>query len=109
MSKVILQECKSYDLSEVTNKINSGIEKLGGWNQFVKTGDKVLLKINLIGPKSSDTASITHCEFTRALVRILKSQGCTVWIGVSSGGAFAGMAPTTQSFKVSGYEKMAEE
>ncbi|MDF2672881.1 MAG: hypothetical protein K0R09_1146 [Clostridiales bacterium] len=109
MSKVILQECKSYGLSEVTNKINSGIEKLGGWNQFVKPGDIVLLKINLIGPKSSDSASITHCEFTRELVRILKGQGCTVWIGDSSGGAIAGMAPTTQSFKVSGYEKMAEE
>lgn len=109
MVKVILQECKSYNLAEVTNKINNGIKNLGGWEEFVKAGDKVLLKVNLIGPKTSDSASITHCEFTRAIVRILKEKGCTVWIGDSSGGAIAGMAPTTQSFKVSGYDKMAEE
>lgn len=109
MIKVILQECRSYDLNEVTNKINNGIEKLGGWDKFVKSGDKVLLKINLIGPKSSDTAAITHCEFTRALARILKKRGCTVWIGDSSGGAIAGIAPTLHSFQASGYMKMTEE
>ncbi len=109
MSIVILQECKSYNLDEVTNKINNGIEKLGGWDKFVKTGDRVLLKINLIGPKSSDSASITHCEFTRVMVRILKGKGCIVWIGDSSGGAIAGMAPTAHSFQASGYEKMAKE
>lgn len=109
MSKVILQECKSYDLAELTDKINIGIDKLGGWKEFVKPGDRVLLKVNLIGPKTSDSASITHCEFTRAIVRILKDKGCIVWIGDSSGGAIAGMAPTAQSFRASGYEKMAGE
>lgn len=109
MTKVILQECGSYELKEITDKINNGIEKLGGWDNFVKPGDRVLLKVNLIGPKSSDSAAITHSEFTRAIARILKDLGCTVWIGDSSGGAIAGMAPTTQSLKASGYEKMAEE
>lgn len=109
MVKVVLQECMSYNLTEVTNKINDGIKRLGGWDKFVKPGDRVLLKVNLIGPKSSDSAAITHCEFTRAIVRILKERGCIVWIGDSSGGAIAGMAPTTQSLKASGYEKMAEE
>jgi uncharacterized protein (DUF362 family) len=42
-------------------------------------------------------------------VRILKQQGCTVWIGDSSGGAIAGIAPTAQSMKVAGYDKVAKE
>ena len=33
--------------------------------------------------------------------------GCTVWIGDSSGGAIAGIAPTAQSFEVSGLNKVA--
>ncbi|KAB3532799.1 DUF362 domain-containing protein [Alkaliphilus serpentinus] len=109
MSKVIIQGCKNYDLENLIEKLNNGMEKLGGWNQFVGPGDIVLLKPNLIGPKSSDSAAITHSEFLRAMVRILKGKGCIVWIGDSSGGAIAGIAPTAQSFKVSGYERVAEE
>lgn len=109
MSKVIIQECKDYVLEDIMEKINDGIEKLGGWDLFVKPGDTVLLKANLIGPKASDTAAVTHSEFVRAITRILKERGCNVWIGDSSGGAIAGIAPTAQSFKVSGYEKVAEE
>lgn len=109
MSKVIIQECKDYVLQDIMEKINDGIEKLGGWDLFVKPGDTVLLKANLIGPKASDTAAVTHSEFVRAITRILKERGCNVWIGDSSGGAIAGIAPTAQSFKVSGYEKVANE
>ena len=109
MSNVIIQECKNYELDNLIEKLNEGMEKLGGWSEIVHPGDKVLLKVNLIGPKSSDTAAITHSEFVRAMVRVLKSLECTVWIGDSSGGAIAGIAPTGQSFKVAGYEKVALE
>lgn len=109
MSEVIIQECKDYSTENVIAKVNSGIEKLGGWDKFVKPGNTVLLKVNLIGPKSSDSAAVTHSEFVRALTRILKNIGCTVWIGDSSGGAIAGIAPTAQSFKVAGYDKVALE
>ena len=109
MSKVIIQECKDYSPDDVIDKINSGIEKLGGWDIFVKKGNVVLLKVNLIGPKTSDSAAITHSEFVRALTKILIKRGCTVWIGDSSGGAIAGISPTAQSLKVSGYEKVAKE
>lgn len=109
MSKVIIQECKDYGLNNLISKINSGIEKIGGWNSFLRSGDVVLLKVNLIGPKTSETAAVTHSEFVRAMVRILKDLGCIVWIGDSSGGAIAGIAPTAQSFKVAGYEKVAKE
>ncbi|HHT76646.1 MAG TPA: DUF362 domain-containing protein [Clostridiaceae bacterium] len=109
MSKVIVQECKDYELETLIAKINAAVELLGGWGQFVKPQDKVLLKVNLIGPKTSDTAAVTHSELVRAMVRILKERQCVVWIGDSSGGAIAGIAPTAQSFKVAGYAKVAEE
>lgn len=109
MSTVVIQECENYKLEKVIEKINSGIELIGGWDAFVKHGMKVLLKVNLIGPKTSESAAITHCEFVRALTIILKQKGCIVWIGDSSGGAIAGIAPTTQSFEISGLNKVAQE
>lgn len=109
MSKVIIKDCGEYNLDLLENQINDGIELLGGWRKFVLPEMKVLLKVNLIGPKTSDTAAITHSEFVRALTRILKRLGCTVWIGDSSGGAIAGIAPTTQSMVVSGLDAVAKE
>ncbi len=109
VSKVIIQECIDYSVEDIMFKINTGMDKLGGWQKFVKPGNTVLLKANLIGPKSSDSAAVTHSEFIRALTRILRNIGCTVWIGDSSGGAIAGIAPTAQSLKVAGYEKVAKE
>lgn len=109
MSKVIIQECKDYSMDNLMGKLNDGIERLGGWDSFIKKGNTVLLKPNLIGPKTSDSAAVTHSEFIRAIIRILRAKGCTVWIGDSSGGAIAGIAPTAQSLAVSGYEKVARE
>ena len=109
MSKVVVQECENYDVLRVVEKINSGVEILGGWGKFLHKGMTVLIKVNLIGPKSSDTAAVTHSEFVRALTKILISKGCTVWIGDSSGGAIAGIAPTAASFEVSGLAKVARE
>lgn len=108
MTKVIIQECKDYSIEDVMTKINHGIDTLGGWDKFIKAGDKVLLKVNLIGPKPSQSAAVTHSEFVRAVTRILKAKDCTVWIGDSAGGAIAGIAPTAQSVKVAGYEKVAQ-
>ncbi len=109
VARVVIKECDTYQIEQVMEKINSGMDCLGGWDAFVKPGMTVLLKVNLIGPKTSDTAAITHSEFVRAITRILKARGCTVWIGDSSGGAIAGTAPTAQSFVVSGLKQVAKE
>lgn len=109
MSRVIIQECKNYETEQIMSKINDAVESLGGWGKYVRANDTVLLKVNLIGPKSSDSGAVTHCEFLRAMIRILKNLGCTVWVGDSSGGAIAGVAPTAKGFRTAGYEAVAAE
>jgi len=109
LTQVIVQECSEYRQDLLQEKITAGIDLLGGWDQFVSPGMNVLLKVNLIGPKKSETAAVTHSEFVRALTRLLKQQGCEVWIGDSAGGAIAGMAPTAQGLIISGLKKVAEE
>ncbi len=109
MSKVVIKECENYNTHNLMEKLNSGMNLLGGWDSFVKPGMKVLLKVNLIGPKPSESAGVTHCEFVRALTKILNQKGCTVWIGDSAGGAIAGISPTAQSLEISGLNKVAAE
>lgn len=109
MTQVVIKECSDYQLDKVKQQLNESIMLLGGWKRLVSAGMKVLLKVNLIGPKTPDSAAVTHYEFVRALTQLLQDQGCIVWIGDSSGGAIAGIAPTASSFKVSGLEKVAKD
>lgn len=108
-TKVAVMQCGSYDIDEVTGKINEGVRLLGGWERWLKEGMNVLLKVNLIAPAPSETAAVTHCEFVRAVARIVKQCGCSVWIGDSAGGAIGGKAQTSKAFLVSGMVKVAEE
>lgn len=107
MDKVIIKNCNNYKVEDLIVIINSGIDLLGGWGKFIRPQMTVLLKVNLIGPKTPDTAAVTHPEFVRAITRILMERRCKVWIGDSSGGAIAGISPTGRSFVVSGLEKVA--
>jgi uncharacterized protein (DUF362 family)/Pyruvate/2-oxoacid:ferredoxin oxidoreductase delta subunit len=109
VSEVVVLKCESYEGEVLSNRIEQGIGLLGGWDRFVHSGMKVLLKINLIGPKTPESSAVTHCEFVRAIGRILKAKGCEVWIGDSSGGAIAGIAPTEAAMDVSGMTKVAKE
>jgi len=108
-SKVAIMECPNYDIENMMGKINAGIDLIGGWGQWIKAGMNVLLKVNLIGPLTPDSAAVTHCEFVRAITRILKHLGCNVWIGDSAGGAIGGKAQTAKSLTISGLEKIAQE
>ncbi len=108
-SKVAVMQCESYETGELMQKVNAGVGELGGWDQWLKPGMSVLLKVNLIGPLSSETAAVTHCEFVRAVARIVKQYGCQVWIGDSSGGAIGGKAQTGKGFTVSGIARVADE
>jgi len=48
MSKVVLIRCESYDYDEVKKAIVRGLGLIGGAEKFVKSGQKVLLKPNLL-------------------------------------------------------------
>ncbi len=109
MADVVLLECVDYQADNLVAAFDKGAALLGGWERFVRPGMKVLLKVNLIGPKPPESAAVTHCEFVRALGRILKARGCEVWIGDSAGGAIAGIAPTAHAMDVAGFSAVAAQ
>jgi uncharacterized protein (DUF362 family)/ferredoxin len=111
MAKVVLKQCATYDNEPLIRTLDEGIRQLAdnGWGDFVAPGNTVLLKVNLISPMASETGAVTHAEFVRAMVRIMRREGCEVWIGDSSGGAIVGKAPTAEAFEVAGLAAVARE
>jgi len=108
-TRVAMMQCDSYDTEILMNKITEGLALLGGLERFVKPGSTVLLKVNLILPLPPESAAVTHPEFVRAVIRLLRPLGCTVWVGDSTGGAIGGKAQTGRALEVSGMVCMAEE
>ncbi|NLY11427.1 MAG: hypothetical protein GX020_07070 [Firmicutes bacterium] len=58
--EVVIEKCSSYDREEVRQAVSDTCRKLGGLQRWVKPGDKVLLKVNLLSPVSPDRAVTTH-------------------------------------------------
>lgn len=71
---VVLKKCASYDLPEMEKQILSGLELLGGLDNFIKTDEKVLIKVNCLFPSEPEKAVITHPLFLQAVVRIIKKK-----------------------------------
>ena len=74
MSKVVLIKCDSYDLNKVKDAINRGIDLLGGIDAFIKDGDKILLKPNLLASESAEKSVTTHPIVFEAIISILQEK-----------------------------------
>ena len=69
--------------------IETLIEPLGGMERFVKKGEKVLLKVNLLSAGEPGKAVTTHPEFVKAVARSVKTSGGIPFIGDSPAGTFS--------------------
>ncbi|PKK82867.1 MAG: hypothetical protein CVT49_11800 [candidate division Zixibacteria bacterium HGW-Zixibacteria-1] len=104
-SKVAIVECNSYDIDTVKSKISGILELLGGLDQYVKPGMKVLLKPNLISAKAPERAITTHPEIVAAVANEVRKLGATPIIGDSPGGAKVGIE---RVWEKTGMKAMAE-
>ena len=82
---VVLAKCTDY--AEVESAIAKIIDNMGGMEAFVKPGDKVLIKPNLIGSYPPEKAATTHPSVVQAIVKLVQSAGGIPFIGDSPGGA----------------------
>jgi uncharacterized protein (DUF362 family)/NAD-dependent dihydropyrimidine dehydrogenase PreA subunit len=102
MAKVSLVKCTGYGQAEKC--VRKALDLIGGIDSFVKPKDTVLLKVNLLGPKPPSAAMTTHPKVVEALMKILQSIDCEIWVGDSSGGRDL----TEKSMHVSGIKSVAE-
>ncbi len=86
-SPVILKYCADYN-NEVEAKLRAGLSELGGMPAFVKPGQRVLLKVNLLMKKRPEDAVTTHPCVVEAVVRLVQEAGGIPIIGDSPGGPY---------------------
>lgn len=107
-SLVSVVRCGSYDESVVESSVSEALASLGGIGKYVKTGNRVLLKVNLLTASAPEKAVTTHPSVVKALVRQVQSAGGIPIIADSPGGPFSrGMLES--AYKKSGMLSVAQE
>jgi uncharacterized protein (DUF362 family)/Pyruvate/2-oxoacid:ferredoxin oxidoreductase delta subunit len=86
MSTVSIVKCDNYNIGKVKKAVQQSIEYLGGMSYFVKPGDKVLLKVNLLIKRKPEMATTTHPAIVQALAELVIEAGGKPIIGDSPGG-----------------------
>jgi uncharacterized protein (DUF362 family)/NAD-dependent dihydropyrimidine dehydrogenase PreA subunit len=84
-ARVSLQGLKSYDPTDTLAALEKLLQPLGGMPAFVKPGQKVLIKPNLLAGKAPDKAVTTHPEIVRAVIKLAQKAGGEVVLGDSPG------------------------
>jgi len=83
--KVAIGKCSTYKTDEVYSIVKKNIDLLGGISAFIKSGEKILVKPNLLSASSPDAAVTTHPSVVRAVIRVLKEAGAYPFVGDSPG------------------------
>jgi Uncharacterized conserved protein len=107
MAKISAVECAGYEQDKVQKAVDRTFENLGGIDRFVKSGDRVFLKLNLVIKKSPEVAATTHPSVVEAVARRLVEAGARVIIGDSPGGPYT-KGVLQSLYKVCGIDKAAE-
>ena len=86
MSTVHIARCASYGDAEVEQAVRQSVAALGGIQQFVKPGQKVVLKPNLLRPALPDKQISTHPTVVKAAAKLVREAGAIPIIVDSPGG-----------------------
>lgn len=105
MSSVSIVKCQDYDRARVDAAVRKSVELIGGIGAFVKPGNVVLLKVNLLMPKKPEEAVTTHPEVVRAVVGLVREAGGKPIIGDGSGSACS----TADALRESGMDALGAE
>ena len=84
-SQVSVTECQSYSVQEVQAAIERCLEPLGGLKNYVKPGDTVLLKPNLLQASTPEEYITTHPAMVEAVINLVKDVGGIPQVGDSPG------------------------
>ena len=85
MYQVAVQKVAEYDRALVKEGLIRLLEPLGGMERFVKPGERVLLKPNMLSAKPPEAAVTTHPEVLRAVIELVQQAGGVALVGDSPG------------------------
>ena len=110
MKIVSTVRCDDYSREKVAKSVAECIDLLGGLGKFVRKGDRILVKPNLLRASPIEKGVTTHPEIVFAISKLLQDHGCNVLIGDSPGGG----TPYTEralrkSYHAAGLDAVAKE
>jgi uncharacterized protein (DUF362 family)/NAD-dependent dihydropyrimidine dehydrogenase PreA subunit len=83
--KVSILKCKGYGYGEVYNAVKEATDLLGGVGEFVKRGERILVKPNLLSGNPPEAAVSTHPSVVMAVIRLVRQAGAIPVVGDSPG------------------------
>lgn len=86
MDTVSLVKCMDYEINNVKNAVRKSLDQLGGISAFVKPGDTVLLKVNLLLRRKPEKVTTTHPSIAQVVAELVLEAGGKPIIGDSPGG-----------------------
>ena len=84
-TQVYAASCPDYEQAEVC--IRALVEQMGGMDRFVRPGERIVLKANLLRTAPPESAICTHPAVVEAVAKLVKEAGGTPVICDSPGGA----------------------
>jgi uncharacterized protein (DUF362 family)/NAD-dependent dihydropyrimidine dehydrogenase PreA subunit len=84
-SKVALVHCSSYELDEVRQAVSRGLNLIGGAGVFVKPGERILLKVNLLVGDVPEKCVTTNPTVFRSVAELFVEEGSIIQYGDSPG------------------------
>jgi uncharacterized protein (DUF362 family) len=108
-SKVAIAQAESYDRALVRQQVQSLLDGLGGLGDLISSGDRVAIKVNLVGGShfkpwpgvSAIESYVTHPEVVRALGELVRDAGARELFIVEA-------VYDQESYPLFGYEAVAE-
>jgi uncharacterized protein (DUF362 family)/Pyruvate/2-oxoacid:ferredoxin oxidoreductase delta subunit len=88
-TRVSIVKCRNYDTNEVQKAVKRAFDLLGGVEAFIKKGERVLIKPNMLSARLPEDGVCTHLEVIRAVVRLIRDCGAVASIGDNPGGSMS--------------------
>jgi len=103
MTRVALLKCEDYDSLLIVEKMLEALNLLG-LEPEIFSGKRVVIKPNLLSASAPEKSVVTHPEFFRAALRVVRNHGGTPILCESPG-----FQPLGKVMKKTGYDRIAEE
>ncbi len=81
--KVSIVRCPDYSDKSVLRAVKEAVDLVGGMDAYVKPGDRVLLKPNLLSAKDPERAVTTHPSMVKAIIQWVRDAGGAPSVGDS--------------------------
>jgi uncharacterized protein (DUF362 family)/Pyruvate/2-oxoacid:ferredoxin oxidoreductase delta subunit len=82
-SKVSIVRCQDYSEKSVLKAVKCAVDLLDGMDAFIRRGDRVLIKPNLLVAREPEKAVTTHPSVVKAVIQLVRDAGGVPLVGDS--------------------------